>query len=317
LSQLRDAALASGFASPEMLQEWLTRAVGSNYRTLICALYQARNALGLCPLQGAGYLYLAELAFLENAGVVGKERFLDQALRVRPFDPMVLFQSGTEAGLAGDMEAAFGYWRQSFHSGPAYKKKIVFWFAGRALPQQIDLEIQSLVANLQPDLEGFRLLHARYRQLAAAEQLVTLRSQYLAALEAEAERSESAAACKCWLEADTLALLLGDPDRAFQYAQKAIERNPNAFSAHLAMARHLIARGEYSPAEQHVRWCLLRQPDDRDLTRMLEKAVKGQINVTTQEPVSLDAPAAESEMVNVSARGPTDVQAAAPKPIWK
>jgi len=317
LSQLRDAALASGFSSPETLQEWLARAVGSNYRTLGCALYHARIALGLCPLQGTGYLYLAELAFLENVQAVGKERFLDQALRVRPFDPMVLFQAGTEAWLAGDVEAAFRYWRQSFHSGPTYKKRIVFWFAGRALPQQIDLEIQSLVANLQPDLEGFRLLHARYRQLAAAEQLVPLRNQYLAALEDEAERSQGPEACKCWLEADALWLLLGDPDRAFQCAQKALDKNPNAFAAHLTMARHLIARGEYTPAEQHVRWCLLRRPDDRDLTRMLEKAVKGQINMTTQEPVGLDAPAAEPEMVNVSARRPTDAQASAPKPIWK
>jgi len=153
--------------------------------------------------------------------------------------------------------------------------------------------------------------------LAAAEQLAALRKQYLAALEAEATRCQGRDACMCWLEADTLWLLLGDTEQAFQCVQKALQQSPSEFSAHLAVARHLIARGEYALAEQQVRWCLLRRPNDRDLTRMLEKAVKGRITMTTQALGSPGAPPAGRETVDVSASGLTNTQATASEATWK
>ncbi len=285
LNQLRDAALGSNFPTVEALRDWLSRAVGPNCSLLERGLEETRFALALCPLQGRGYLYLSELAFVEGAREMATEVLLDQALRVRPHDPATLFQAGTEAWLAGDAGTAFDFWRRAFHSGPVFKKKIVQWFAGRALPDQIEVEIQSLVENLQPDLEGLRLLHTRYRQLAGPEQLAWLRWQYLAALEHNAASRNGSEASQLWLEAETVWRVVGDPERAWRCAENALQQDASSHPARVSLARHLLQRGQFAAAEEHVRWCLQRRPADRELRQMLERSVKGRIETQSQAAV--------------------------------
>ena len=49
------------------------------------AARHARQGLNLCPLRGEGYLYLAELCFLEGGTSETKSAYIDQAINVRPF----------------------------------------------------------------------------------------------------------------------------------------------------------------------------------------------------------------------------------------
>ena len=66
LSQICDAALASQFPTRESQDAWLDVAVGPPRRYLDAALAHCRHAVRLCPLQGEGYAYLAELSFLDG-----------------------------------------------------------------------------------------------------------------------------------------------------------------------------------------------------------------------------------------------------------
>ena len=66
LANLRDAAIQSRFCSREALKQWLSQAVGAHLDHLPQALQHVRQALRLSPLQGRGYVYLAELCFLEG-----------------------------------------------------------------------------------------------------------------------------------------------------------------------------------------------------------------------------------------------------------
>ena len=104
LSQIRDAALASASAFPSRHEqdEWLNRAVGENRRYLDAALKHCLQALRLCPVQGEGYIYLAELAFLEGPQSLTTDKLVAQALLVRPGEGIVQFAAGKEAALAGD-----------------------------------------------------------------------------------------------------------------------------------------------------------------------------------------------------------------------
>ena len=73
LSQIRDAAVASEFPSRAALDQWLARAVGPHRALLDKALYHTGRALQLCPLQGQGYLYLADLCFLQGSPAAASE----------------------------------------------------------------------------------------------------------------------------------------------------------------------------------------------------------------------------------------------------
>jgi O-antigen ligase len=106
LTAIRDAALAGGFADRAQLAGWLDRALGQRRTWLDKALWHTRRSLELCPLQGQGYLYLAELAFLEQTDRDRPRALIAQALAVRPHDGSVLFKAGEEAALAGDIDGA-------------------------------------------------------------------------------------------------------------------------------------------------------------------------------------------------------------------
>ena len=101
LAQIRDAALASQFPSRTAQDRWLDAAVGPNRQLFDEALFHAGRAVSLSPLQGTGYVYLAELQFLRAVGQSTHPQFMQQALRVRPFDPAVLFAAGREAIFGG------------------------------------------------------------------------------------------------------------------------------------------------------------------------------------------------------------------------
>ncbi len=74
MANIRDAAIQSHFPSREALTAWLSRAVGTHWVHLERALYHTRQALRLCPLEGRGYVYLADLSFLCGADANGQDK---------------------------------------------------------------------------------------------------------------------------------------------------------------------------------------------------------------------------------------------------
>ena len=84
INQIRDAAVASDFQSPDELRAWLQRAFGQSTQLLYRALAHAHRAVELCPLEGESYLYLADLCFLDGGSYPAAQAYVDQGLRVHP-----------------------------------------------------------------------------------------------------------------------------------------------------------------------------------------------------------------------------------------
>ncbi len=164
LTQIRDAASASNFPSQDALRDWLAKAVGANYVYLDRALYHTKAGLRLCPLQGRGYVYLNEVAFLSSSPLPGEDRLLEQAYAVRPHDGSVQFVLGRQRMLAGDVPQALDLWKQAFRSGTEIRERII----GALGPQLATDEWEEL---FHPDVDGWAQLFEYYRNIQHDERL--------------------------------------------------------------------------------------------------------------------------------------------------
>ena len=135
LAQISDAAVASGFSSAEAQDQWLESAVGENLYFLRTALAHTQRGLSRSPLIGRGYLYWADLAFLEGGQKPHVRRLFEQAFAVRPYDAAVLFTLGREAALASQPKTALEFWKRSFHQGDEYRDVIMRSMANWIPPQ--------------------------------------------------------------------------------------------------------------------------------------------------------------------------------------
>ncbi len=275
LSQIREAAIASNFESPQALDDWLSRAVGNHYRYLRLSLEHARQGLALCPLHGEGYMYLGELSFLEGTQDSDRTKYIDQAIKVRPYDGTVLFHVGQAHVMAGDMPKGMEYWRRSYDCGRAYQRQVILWLAGRIMPESLDVDASLMIEAFEPDLYGLRYMYNRYRQLALPERLTPL----LVALAQEAaeearlatDESRMNEATDFWLEAMTMHVEMYDYNRGLDCAREACRCNPHDFRARYKLGCLLADGGQLAEAEEHLVWCNQRKPAHIPLrNRLLE-----------------------------------------------
>ena len=164
MADIRDAAIKSQFASREALVDWLSRAVGKHWVHLEQALYHTRKALTLCPLQGRGYVYLAELSFLAGADDAGTRTCIEQALRVRPFDGAVLVAAANEALRAGDAEQWLDYSKRAFRRGRRQQQQLIGGLVASTPTESLPAMIEFVLRDLQPDLEGSAFSARRLRE---------------------------------------------------------------------------------------------------------------------------------------------------------
>lgn len=221
LADIRDAAAKARAAArtrqqQEQVQQWLCETISRQGDYLHSAWRHARQGLRLCPLQGEGYLYLAELHFLQGPGdEVARPAYLAQALRVRPVDGAVLFEAGraavdrarkisrmrgsrppdaqTVALMAKQFEQGMNYWRRSFRSGREHQARLIEALTGR-------VPVEYFVKTYQPDLYAMRLLRASYCRLGQPEQLNRLGLLYADRCRAEGRPAEGLQAAVSWLE---------------------------------------------------------------------------------------------------------------------
>ena len=270
LSQIRDAAIASQFTSRGELEKWLDRAVGPSRKLLDKALWHVRRGLSLCPMQGDGYIFLTELCFLEGGGSPAKSAYMNQALAVRPYDESVLYEAGREAMLAGELQKAVAYWRQSFHNGTVYRHHLVRLLAGR-------VPVEFILQNIQPKLSDWALMKKYYEAIHQPLEQRKLYEYYLALADSEVHTMEGAEATRVWLMMYRWYRQLGQPEKALASCRQAFEITPNDFEVRYALGFMLLDEGSYSEAEKHLRWCLARKPSSGGLKDLMKRAVKERI----------------------------------------
>jgi tetratricopeptide (TPR) repeat protein len=196
VNQLRDAAVAGGFASIRELHSWVERAVGNDAKSYLDrALNHIHLAHRQTPLEPEGYLLLADLAFLEGAAPAAAAAYLEQARRVDPHDGDVLIRAGADAYIRRDFDVATKLWQAAFATGPEFQRRMVLLLAGK-------VPVGLFVEEFRPDLELLSLMEYRYMQLDLPQELDALRRHSAAqAVTAarEAEHDAPAEAGDLWL----------------------------------------------------------------------------------------------------------------------
>ncbi len=273
---IRDAAVASHFASSQALYRWLDRAIGKPWRWLPAALAHAHQAVADRPLLGGAYVDLAELSFLEGPRSPGKRAYVDQAYRVRPHDGAVLYAAGDEAILGGRSEEGVNFWKASFRCGRTHQQRLLKRLAGQ-MPAAL------LIETFQPDRDALRLMKNVYRKLPDTSELPLVLAHFAAASEASARKSQGQPAFASWMDAAGAYRAIGQTDRSIACLRRAVHVEPTSYAARKQLGRALFQSGRFAEAKKHLQWCVQRNEEDQATRRILEDAVR-------KEVAGLDAP---------------------------
>jgi Flp pilus assembly protein TadD len=273
LSQIRDAALASRFTSRQALNQWLDRAVGSHRKLLDAALRHARQGLRLCPLEGEGYVLLANLCFLEGAAEGAKSALVAQAVRVRPHDGYVAMAAGKESAISGDLAAAAGHWQRAYHGGSQHQYELVALLSGQT-------PVSFLLTTFEPTVEQWAPFFAVYLHLQAHDQLQQVCDFFLA----KAQQQPAEASSELWHALARGYQSTGRQPIAESCARQAVTMSPEDIGSRTLLATILLDGEKHSEAEQQLRWCLQRTSADGRLKELLEVAVRGRVAVAGRSP---------------------------------
>jgi tetratricopeptide (TPR) repeat protein len=255
--QLRQSALAAAgkFTPGDDLRQWLQRAFGPRSAHLTAALYHARWAAALCPLQAEAYLCLAETGFLDAGRVPAVDDCVAQAIRVRPFDGAVLFEAGQEAMLACRMDDALGLWRRSFACGSSHQERLIGLLADM-FPAGFFLEAFDM------DWPAIKRLESRYRELKRTDQVLALLKPRIAAASRRAAQLEPAQAATVWLDAAEAHQQLGAAKPATDCLRRAVQCDRSNYDARRALGVQLFNNRQFAEAKEYLSWCLKRRRDE-------------------------------------------------------
>lgn len=263
LAQIRDAALASEFPDTESLRKWLRAAVGNNLALLDAGNYYTQLGLAELPLQGRGYLYGAELAFLVSPDVTISDSLLAQASLVRPYDAAVLFSRGRKAALQGQALVALELWKQSFHRDNEYRYAIMKSMATR-------IPASAFVQYFDPSWKDTHQLYRIYLELGQEAQVVAVAPLLVDKLEQAAAETSGPPKAHLLLRAVGVSRAVQDFPRAVENASRAVSITPNDYTARKALGIALLNSGQPQAALEEFRWCVRRRPRDAEVQRSLK-----------------------------------------------
>jgi O-antigen ligase/tetratricopeptide (TPR) repeat protein len=274
LANIRDAAIQSHFASHEALAAWLARAIGPHWVHLEHALCRARQAVALSPLQGRGYIYLADLSFLCGGQQAGKRSCIEQALNVRPFDGEVLYAAGREALLAGDARRWLEYSQRAFQTGIEQQQRLIADLAASTPNAGLPALADFVIRQFQPDVNAVRYLHVTCAKRCPPEQIVALTRYRVQLVEHEAAGLKDHAAAALWMEAQQLNGALGNEATALRCSRNAVQCDANDFNAHFTLGQCLLTAQSFDEADSHFRWCLQRSPGNVAVEAKLRETLR-------------------------------------------
>ncbi|MCE9554812.1 MAG: O-antigen ligase family protein [Planctomycetes bacterium] len=270
LSQVCDAAMASKFATRQELDGWLQRALGENAQYLHAALWHTRQGLSLLPLQGEGYVFLAQLCFLEGGDAQKRVQLIAQALKLRPHSESVLIGAAEEAWLRGDQEAMLRYGKQAFHLGGKYRPVVIQNWVGR-------FPVALLVEQLEPDLDDWPELFAAYTNLGQQDELRILCRHFVKLAEEHPTQCAGLPAARMWTDIGMFNQSLQESAAAAECARRAMRCSPDDKKTRFTCSVLLCSAGQLEEAEPHVRWCLQRMPNHPTLLKLAKQVAEARL----------------------------------------
>jgi len=279
IDQIRDAAIASQFSSGSELRQWLQRAFGKNSELLYRAYYHTQKSLRLCPLQGEGYLYLANLCFLNGHDGEATNAYVAQSIKVRPYDGKVLFEAGRQALLLGEVTEALHLWKQVFLDRGPHQLQTIRLLAGN-FPASAFLE------HFRPDWHVLPYVWQWYNQVGSeADRRSIVDYAELAAVR-ESSQYPASQMVSIWRSLARMQQALNRQQQALNSYTHAFELAPSEYRIRREFGHALLVTQHYRLAEHHLRWCFARKSNDAKLRKDLATARNGHIAQTSRESVN-------------------------------
>ena len=265
LVHIRQSALGSNFPSRAATVDWLRRAFGDATIRLVAAYDQARIALAQAPFQSDGYTYLATTNFLAPPHQRDIPTIMRQALILRPQDGGTLFEAGRQAIVTGRVEQAIELWLRA-HQLPGPHRGELVWLLTQNFPAR------DYLLDFEPDWQTFVLAsrHYRLRGNPADLQAIGVYAEQLAHTLRETEQPRNCA--RAWKLASDIAGERGESREQARCMNHAVKALPSDYAMRHELARVLVECQAYSEAMLHLRWCLVRRPGNKGLTKWLHQA---------------------------------------------
>lgn len=275
--QIRDVVKASEFKSPAEMKEWMQRAVGNNSKLLQLAARSFRRALQASPMRASACVKVAELSFLHLASNEEESALLNQALKLRPHDPQILFQVGRNLLLSGDMENAMAFWQGAFARSRNIQSIIVRQLAPQVAPS-------FFVENLKPDWQARGLIARAYQEIGREDDARPIFEEHitegLQLLKTNMPPEELEMAVISLHEACTA---LRDRDMAIKVLSRGLKRAPQSYLIRYRLAWELYGADRFADAAEHLKWCASRHPDDKALQEAAAHATKQGLKTAQQD----------------------------------
>jgi len=263
VATIADTAASGGFGSAAEVNAWLDRAFGDSADLLRRARLHAEAAVRYGPTQGAPYLRLASLAFLENPNPA-TDKLVEQAVRVAPHDGGVRYEAGRQSHARGDLPVAIEHYRLSLRDEGAHRGPLVDGLA-RFLPAA------TLIEYLEPGADVSDLLLAAYQRHGGDADLHAIAEHAEGLLDRIDPSQEPIEAARRWRHVSQINKALGDHGAAARCALRAHELAPYDFWVRLQLATALYDAERFEEADPHIRYCLARRPDLRELHYWLKR----------------------------------------------
>jgi tetratricopeptide (TPR) repeat protein len=217
-----------------------------------------RQALECCPLNGLGYVRLAELAFLSAQPARQPNPYLHQALVVRPNDPSLCCQAGIEYAFGEDLSRALWCWKRACQLDSASQRLLLSTLAAL-------LPLQQVVALVQPDFDGLIFLSDEQFTKGVPSVLQSLAKHARVYLEHDGERARNA---DRWLTISALYRRAGLLNEAEECVQEALSLNPYEARYHVSLIQLSMQREQWDKALEQVEYArnrLAARPEFEEL----------------------------------------------------
>ena len=290
VTQISDAAMSSNFQTPRAFDTWLHRSFGADMKLLTFAQRHARRTVELCPLQGEGYVYLADLCFLNQAPRMRSRPSLTRDYASAPTTAMcsTAWTSRALVRPTRRRDRVLGH-AASIRLGRISNKSC----SGSSTPE---CRPACCSTNWSPEWQTLRKVWDQYCRSGTPEDLTDLLSyaSEMAPLEIANEQSPVRPAY-VWYRLASMNADVGRVDESLGCLERADECDPAQYAIRFASGKTLIAVGRLPEAEPHVRWCLTRRPGDKNLSDALLVISKHRLAMrTTAQATNEIVPTAHS-----------------------
>ena len=251
------------FESRREVARWLFRAFGERTSDLYRALLLAKKSVHGQPLRGESYLVIARLGFLLDIPPDEEQALLQQALRLRPHSPTVLYHAGLALAETGDIDGACSRLSEAFALDHKIRPLIVRELA-------LYLPATEFIQRIAPPADGLWYLFREYQRLEQPDQQVAVAEWYSGSFP-ELTPGHADLNVHFWQRSQEIFAFRGEAEKSLFCLKEAVAIAPRNFELRKQLALALLENGELEQSRKQLNWCHQRSPDDAEIETVLKR----------------------------------------------